>query len=380
MRIVVIVVQVACDAVPLRLPVDEIGNSTPSAVSVIDRYLTLTTRSRFSTPAAVTGDCYCPSFAIHHHHPCPPDDEGRAENNKDWLRTGNLRSPGLQPLSPTVSPLPSLGIRSRPSTCMLILHALLERANATASSLYAVHVVTLEGRTRCVAADRAPLQLLTARRFSCYQCTWGRETAKKARTQQHFESLVNHIKSLEARVKELEGELSSSRSHTRRSGSVSDAARSVGSSSLSPHPSPITKFEPEDDSFLNGHDGTDSPSNSEDDSEIDQLIAPTRHLVVSANWDIHAYMQANVSSSYKMATWSSTAQRLRTVWHPNAKRRGTHHQMARLMRSKNRWSRVPPQYSTGLAISLQKYPCPVPNTIGRALCICSETLPPLIPL
>jgi hypothetical protein len=118
------------------------------------------------------------------------------------------------------------------------------------------------------------------------QCTWGRETAKKARTQQHFESLVNHIKSLEARVKELEAELSSSRggshTHTGRSGSVSDAARSAGSSSLSPHPrSPITKFEPDDDAVLNGENGGESPSGSEDDSEIEQLIAPTRHLVVS---------------------------------------------------------------------------------------------------
>lgn len=117
------------------------------------------------------------------------------------------------------------------------------------------------------------------RAFSCAQCTWGRETAKKARTQQHFESLVNHIKSLEARVKELEGELSGSHPQTRRSGSVSDAARSAGSS-ISPHPSPITKFEPDDDTIPNGEDRPDSPSNSDFDSEIEQLIAPTRHLVV----------------------------------------------------------------------------------------------------
>lgn len=115
--------------------------------------------------------------------------------------------------------------------------------------------------------------------FSCVQCTWGRETAKKARTQQHFESLVNHIKSLEAKVKELEGELSGSHPQTRRSGSVSDAARSAGSS-ISPHPSPITKFEPDDETIPNGEDRADSPSNSDFDSEIEQLIAPTRHLVV----------------------------------------------------------------------------------------------------
>lgn len=115
------------------------------------------------------------------------------------------------------------------------------------------------------------------------QCTWGRETAKKARTQQHFESLVNHIKSLEHRVKELEAEVAqpnkSSSTSARRSDSVSDAARSAASSSLSPHPSPVAKFEPDEDRFPEEND-EDSSGQSDADSEIDQLIAPTRHLVV----------------------------------------------------------------------------------------------------
>lgn len=119
------------------------------------------------------------------------------------------------------------------------------------------------------------LTLLTTHR-TLTQCTWGRETAKKARTQQHFESLVNHIKSLEHRVKELEGELSQARGG--HSGSASDATPSAsGSYSLSPPPLP--KFEPdEDDQLPDGED--DGHHSSDPDSEIEQLIAPTRHLVV----------------------------------------------------------------------------------------------------
>ncbi|KAI0083369.1 fungal-specific transcription factor domain-containing protein [Irpex rosettiformis] len=129
------------------------------------------------------------------------------------------------------------------------------------------------------------------------ECTWGRETAKKARTQQHFESLVNHIKSLEHRVKELESELA--RSHNGRSGSVSDAARSVPSSSISPHASPITKFEPDEDGLPNGdhEDGEDSSAESDGESEIDQLIAPTRHLVLQGE-DLELY---GPTSAYRLA-------------------------------------------------------------------------------
>ena len=117
------------------------------------------------------------------------------------------------------------------------------------------------------------------------QCTWGRETAKKARTQQHFESLVNHIKSLEARVRELEGDLART-----RAGSLSDAAppSAAGSSSLSPQPQPspvaVAKYEPDEDDrdqlLVDAADADDE--GADQDSEIEQLIAPTRHLVVRA--------------------------------------------------------------------------------------------------
>ena len=54
---------------------------------------------------------------------------------------------------------------------------------------------------------------------------------------------------------------------------------------MSPHPrSPVTKFEPDDgDAVLgDGLDGVESGASGseDDDSEIEQLIAPTRHLVV----------------------------------------------------------------------------------------------------
>lgn len=90
---------------------------------------------------------------------------------------------------------------------------------------------------------------------------------------------MNHIKSLEHRIKELESERTNG-GKVHRSSSVSDAAPSVPSSSLSPHPSPVAKFEPDEDGFPHSHADEDSgPSDAE--SEIDQLIAPTRHLVVS---------------------------------------------------------------------------------------------------
>ncbi|KAI0337043.1 hypothetical protein BDW22DRAFT_1433627 [Trametopsis cervina] len=127
------------------------------------------------------------------------------------------------------------------------------------------------------------------------ECTWGRETAKKARTQQHFESLVNHIKSLEHRIKELESERTNG-GKVHRSSSVSDAAPSVPSSSLSPHPSPVAKFEPDEDGFPHSHADEDSgPSDVE--SEIDQLIAPTRHLVLQGD-DLELY---GPTSAYRLA-------------------------------------------------------------------------------
>jgi hypothetical protein len=67
---------------------------------------------------------------------------------------------------------------------------------------------------------------------------------------------------------------------------VSDVARSAASSSLSPHPSPIAKFEPEEDRFPDSEhyqqqEQGEESGRSDGESEIDQLIAPTRHLVVS---------------------------------------------------------------------------------------------------
>ncbi|PSR76093.1 hypothetical protein PHLCEN_2v8681 [Hermanssonia centrifuga] len=148
------------------------------------------------------------------------------------------------------------------------------------------------------------------------ECTWGHETAKKARTQQHFESLVNHIKSLEVRVKELECELSQTK--TRRSLSLSDAAASGsgGSSSLSPRPSPIAKFEPDDGDGMphmdladdDGDDDGDSPSRGSDqDSEIEQLIAPTRHLVVRSLLIVYISLAVLTEDT-------ATGRRLGAIW------------------------------------------------------------------
>ena len=234
--------------------------------------------SPLATARSYRSSVYAQTF-LAHHHDRHPDDEGRAKDDEDGLGAGHLRTPGVQSLPATVS-TPAIGT---PLCRTSIPHA---------------HLVLVHSKSKCDGqqpvcgpcrdsgrADevrRAPPCMLTSLRSHApliLQCTWGRETAKKARTQQHFESLVNHIKSLEARVKELEGELSGSRSHPTRSGSVSDAARSAGSSSLSPHPSPVTKFELDDDAIPNGDDGIGSAS-SDNESEIEQLIAPTRHLVV----------------------------------------------------------------------------------------------------
>lgn len=104
------------------------------------------------------------------------------------------------------------------------------------------------------------------------QCTWGKETAKKARTQQHFESLMNHIKGLERRVHELEGELQ----HYRDPSAQPEAGPSGLTSSLSDKASPHAKSESDDaDGQLD-----DPSSSSNEGSDIDKLIAPTRNLVV----------------------------------------------------------------------------------------------------
>ncbi|EMD40262.1 hypothetical protein CERSUDRAFT_110868 [Gelatoporia subvermispora B] len=105
------------------------------------------------------------------------------------------------------------------------------------------------------------------------ECTWGKETAKKARTQQHFESLVNHIQTLELKVKELETQLEHCHRYHGANGTVSNdgAGPSFVPSSIS-----TSKREEEDPSL---RDESDSASDNQD-ADIDNLIAPTRHLVL----------------------------------------------------------------------------------------------------
>ncbi|KAK7696105.1 hypothetical protein QCA50_000748 [Cerrena zonata] len=120
------------------------------------------------------------------------------------------------------------------------------------------------------------------------ECTWGKETAKKARTQQHFESLMNHIKGLERRVHELEGELQ----RTRDPHAQPEAGPSTLPSSLSDKASPLAKSESDD---ADGH--LDSSGNSTDGSDIDRLIAPTRNLVLGER-DLELY---GLTSAFRLA-------------------------------------------------------------------------------
>lgn len=116
------------------------------------------------------------------------------------------------------------------------------------------------------------------------QCSWGKDTAKKARTQQHYEALQNRIKTLEQRVKELEAEISGT--HPSGDGTLPPEP------GPSAYPNPINpsggqysgssvypKSEPDEYATENIH----SPTSSNGDSDIEQLIAPTRNLVVSTN-------------------------------------------------------------------------------------------------
>ncbi|KAI0705745.1 hypothetical protein C8T65DRAFT_652622 [Cerioporus squamosus] len=101
------------------------------------------------------------------------------------------------------------------------------------------------------------------------ECTWGKETAKKARTQQHFESLENYIRALEAKVKDLQADLENCR---RNHGGPSPAASSDAARDPSlPRPDSV-----EVDISTDG--GNTSSSNS--DSDIDTLISPTKHLLL----------------------------------------------------------------------------------------------------
>ncbi|CAL1699935.1 unnamed protein product [Somion occarium] len=121
------------------------------------------------------------------------------------------------------------------------------------------------------------------------ECTWGKETAKKARTQQHFESLMNHIKGLERRVHELEGELQ----HYRDPSAQPEAGPSGLTSSLSDKASPHAKSESDDaDGQLD-----DPSSSSNEGSDIDKLIAPTRNLVLGER-DLELY---GPTSAFRLA-------------------------------------------------------------------------------
>lgn len=105
------------------------------------------------------------------------------------------------------------------------------------------------------------------------QCTWGKETAKKARTQQHFESLENYIRALEAKVKDLQADLEYCR---RNHGGLPPSGSSDAAGSTS---GPVVT----DDAIrASGSDeaNNDDGGSSNNESDIDHLISPTRHLVV----------------------------------------------------------------------------------------------------
>ncbi|TBU44341.1 hypothetical protein BD309DRAFT_1080110 [Dichomitus squalens] len=105
------------------------------------------------------------------------------------------------------------------------------------------------------------------------ECTWGKETAKKARTQQHFESLENYIRALEAKVKDLQADLEYCRKQhggPPNAHSPSDSLE-VAAASIVPRQD---SSEPEVSSDNEGGGSTSG------ESGIENLISPTRHLVL----------------------------------------------------------------------------------------------------
>ncbi|KAH9854843.1 hypothetical protein C2E23DRAFT_874926 [Lenzites betulinus] len=108
------------------------------------------------------------------------------------------------------------------------------------------------------------------------ECTWGKETAKKARTQQHFESLENYIRALEAKVKDLQADLEYCRRN--HGGATSSGATDAPESTSDvARPSTLTRPSAADDP------ANDDGGSSNNESDIDHLISPTRHLVLSDN-------------------------------------------------------------------------------------------------
>ncbi len=137
--------------------------------------------------------------------------------------------------------------------------------------------------------------------FRCFifQCTWGKETAKKARTQQHFESLENYIRALEAKVKDLQADLEHCRqNHGGPSPAPSSDAGLHASTSLLPRRESSEPEIPTDDE---GHTTTTS------DSDIEHLISPTRHLLVRAfpSSVISVFFFAPSDASFLFSRWAS---------------------------------------------------------------------------
>ncbi|OSC97917.1 hypothetical protein PYCCODRAFT_1439733 [Trametes coccinea BRFM310] len=108
------------------------------------------------------------------------------------------------------------------------------------------------------------------------ECTWGKETAKKARTQQHFESLENYIRALEAKIKDLQADLEYCRRN--HGGPAPSGSSDAGAGSSDPSGRAETAT-----TRSTGSDGNDDSGSSNNESDIDHLITPTRHLVLSDN-------------------------------------------------------------------------------------------------
>ncbi|KAI0774652.1 hypothetical protein BD413DRAFT_472376 [Trametes elegans] len=109
------------------------------------------------------------------------------------------------------------------------------------------------------------------------ECTWGKETAKKARTQQHFESLENYIRALEAKVKDLQADLEYCR-RNHGGPAPSGSSDTAGSSS-----DPSTRTTTTTKRTTGSDEGADDGGSSNNESDIDHLITPTRHLVLQDN-------------------------------------------------------------------------------------------------
>ncbi|KAH9939365.1 uncharacterized protein BXZ73DRAFT_89034 [Epithele typhae] len=107
------------------------------------------------------------------------------------------------------------------------------------------------------------------------ECTWGKETAKKARTQQHFESLENYIRALESKVKDLQASLDSSGQNHSGESPAASSDFTGESSSIAHQPLEFRRT----DSYATSSTDEDRTT-STNESDIDVLISPTRHLVL----------------------------------------------------------------------------------------------------